>query len=83
MKKKLERYQKIALSAAKQSGRGKVPVIEDLLLFQDAVCQCPKNSFVCYEKGGERLCELITREAEEIGLFIEAKVVFPKRRSNF
>ena len=79
MKKKLERYQKIALSAAKQSGRGKVPVIEDLLLLQDAVCQCPKDSFVCYEKGGERLCELITREAEEIGLFIGSEGGFSQK----
>ena len=36
-KKKLERYQKIALEAAKQCGRGQVPKILGLLSFKEAV----------------------------------------------
>lgn len=39
LKKKLERWQKIAASAAEQSGRGRIPAVRTLGSFQDALCE--------------------------------------------
>ena len=52
---KTMRYKKIALSAAKQSGRAIVPEIGDTIDFQEAVQRlCAfQNGFVCYEKETE------------------------------
>ena len=50
--KKLERWRKIALSAAKQSGRGLVPEIAPIMDIKDAIeemATAPK-AFVCFEK---------------------------------
>lgn len=50
--KKLERWRKIALSAAKQSGRGLVPEIAPIMDIKDAIKALgqARNAFVCYEK---------------------------------
>lgn len=52
--KKKERLNKISLEAAKQSGRGIIPEISDIIDFKTAVSQLSEQdfSFVCYEKGG-------------------------------
>ena len=42
MKKKLERLRKIADEAAKQSGRGKLPEVGELLTFKNAVAEMTK-----------------------------------------
>ncbi len=49
--KKLERYKKISESAAKQSGRGTIPNISNVLSFEDSVELSKKfdKAFVCYE----------------------------------
>lgn len=51
IKKKTQRYQSVALAAAKQSGRGKVPKIEDALSFDEALISIKQNDlyFVPYE----------------------------------
>lgn len=57
--KKLDRLNKIALEAAKQSGRGIVPQVSDIINLDE----CAQNikdfnlSLVCYEKGGISLSE--------------------------
>ena len=50
--KKLERWRKIALSAAKQSGRGLVPEVAPIMDIKEAVAQLSSapGAFVCYEK---------------------------------
>lgn len=50
--KKLQRWRKIALAAAKQSGRGILPRIEPLMDIKDAIEEMAsaKQAFVCYEK---------------------------------
>ncbi|MEG1742623.1 MAG: 16S rRNA (uracil(1498)-N(3))-methyltransferase [Clostridia bacterium] len=56
--KKNERFNKISLSAAKQSGRGIIPSVEPITSFLDAIKQI-KNAdigFVCYE--GDCLTDL-------------------------
>jgi len=55
--KKLERYSKISLEAAKQSGRGIIPEICGIISFKKALEEMKASdiALICYEKGGERL----------------------------
>ena len=56
--KKVERWQKIAKAAAEQCGRGRIPRIERVCTFKEALALCRKESegegkslsFVCYER---------------------------------
>lgn len=73
--KKKERLSKIALEAAKQSGRGIIPEISDILDFKSAVSQlsCYDFSFVCYEKGGVPFSSIVNPSDFKnisVGLFI-------------
>ncbi len=70
MNKKLERYNKIALEAAKQSGRGIVPQVSPLLTLKQAVERLPAQSIVFYENGGRRLKELVDERSLELGVFV-------------
>ena len=51
-KGKLDRFQKIALEAAKQSGRGIVPKVSEMVSFEDAIASLMKNelSLFAYEE---------------------------------
>lgn len=81
--KKLDRLRKIALEAAKQSGRGRLCEISSLLTFNQAVEEASaslsrptsplnKNSaaLIFYEGGGERVCKLVSSEAPAVSLFV-------------
>ncbi|MEG2596796.1 MAG: 16S rRNA (uracil(1498)-N(3))-methyltransferase [Oscillospiraceae bacterium] len=70
MSKKIARYNKISLEAAKQSGRGVIPRVHDLLTLEQSVQEMPQKSIVFYEKGGQRLCDLISNEILDLGVFI-------------
>lgn len=70
MAKKLVRYQKIAEEAAKQSGRGIIPEIRPLVTLRQAAEFYEGKGIVFYEKGGERLNQLITGDEETISLFV-------------
>jgi 16S rRNA (uracil1498-N3)-methyltransferase len=70
MEKKRVRYQKIAREAAGQSGRGVIPEVRPLLTLAQAAEQLPKKTIFFYEKGGERLCNLVGPEDTEIGLIV-------------
>jgi 16S rRNA (uracil1498-N3)-methyltransferase len=52
-----ERWQKIALAAAKQSGRAIVPAVVDILRFEDILGEFGYYDTVmfCNEEGGERI----------------------------
>lgn len=66
-----ERWRKVALSAAKQSGRGIVPEVTAVMDIKDAVREMAKSklAFVCYEKETEHtLASLPT--ADEIAFLI-------------
>ena len=58
--KKLQRLNKIAEEAAKQSGRGNIPEICGIVSFDEAVNELCGNdiSLLCYENGGERLSDI-------------------------
>ena len=72
-KKKNERYQKIALSACEQSGRGKIVEVKEQIDFKSAVKQV-KDSDLCilfYEGGGKPLKEIVDKEKHKnISIFI-------------
>lgn len=57
--KKLERWRKIALEAAKQSGRGMVPQVLPPLKFSEAAEQCGDGGILFYEGGGRPVRELV------------------------
>ncbi len=72
MQKKLERYQKISLEAAKQSGRGRVPVIHEALSLEDALSQMAGYALpLCfYERADVPLKRVFEQSAETISIFI-------------
>ena len=73
IRKKVERWQKIALSAAQQSMRGTVPQVSSAVSFEEAVRNAAENSrgIIFYEGGGESLRKLISEDKKEnISIFI-------------
>ena len=70
MEKKVQRFNKIAAEAAKQSGRGILPKVSGLLTLEQAAKDVSGKGIVFYEKGGARLAELIAPEDTEIGIFV-------------
>lgn len=71
--KKNERYNKIALSACEQSGRGKIVEVAEQIDFKSAIAQL-ENYDLCilfYEGGGKPLKEIIDKEKHKnICIFI-------------
>ncbi len=80
MKKKVERWQKIAEEAAKQSGRGILPQVGELLSFtkavEEAAAEQDQNgaekavSLLFYEGGGERILRLAGEQTKYASIFI-------------
>ncbi len=71
--KKQQRLQKIALSAAKQSGRGIIPEVTPLLTWKEALAamQQEETAVMLYEEeGGMRFGEAVPAGVKRIGLFI-------------
>lgn len=71
--KKRQRLQKIALSAAKQSGRGIIPEVGSLLTWQEALTAMQQEDaavMLYEEKGGVRFGDVPLSDARRIGLFI-------------
>ena len=70
--KKAARWQKIALEAAKQSGRGIIPQIAPLTGFREAVKQAAQSGEIIlfFEGGGKSIAELVGRETRELAVFI-------------
>lgn len=70
--KKTARLQKIALEAAKQSGRGKVPAVESPMPLKAALQQAVQagDALFCYEGGGIPLSKLLPETGGSIGVFI-------------
>lgn len=69
--KKNQRYQKIALEASQQSGRGTVPVINKMDSLKNAV----KNDesalkILFYEGGGEPLKNIIDKDVKSVSVYI-------------
>lgn len=72
--KKIARWNKIAEAASKQCGRGKIPVIEDLMTFDAAIMDCKKLDCVLipYENERENSIKSFVKKfrGKTIGIFI-------------
>lgn len=77
--KKQQRYSKIALEAAQQSGRGIVPEINRMIDFKNAVSECEADLIIIfYEGGGQSLKSLIKDNIESVAIFIGPEGGFEK-----
>ena len=84
--KKLERYRKIALEAAKQSGRGIVPEIAPLMSWSEAVSDAVKadTAVICYEnEGGKRFSEMTISDGQSVSLIIGSEGGFDEEEVRF
>ena len=72
MAKKCIRYNKIALEAAKQSGKGIIPQVKDLMTFQQSIdgFSAKEQGILFYECGGKRLPEIISNSMKKISVWI-------------
>lgn len=79
--KKKKRLQKIALEAAKQSGRGIIPEISDIITFDECLNLMGEQdlNLICYEKGGISLREAGLEGCSSIGLFIGSEGGFDQK----
>lgn len=70
--KKRERLERIALEAAKQSGRGIVPKVSDIIILKDCIerMQQMDLGIVCYEKGGVSLGSFEYNIGMSLGLLV-------------
>ena len=75
--KKSERYQRISLSAAEQSMRGKIPTVRPAISFEDAVQNIAEDTLhvVAYENENQRTMKEILTEnkPQSIGIWIGAE----------
>lgn len=70
-KKKQARYQKIALEASQQSGRGIVPEISQMTDLKNAVKNDDSElKILFYEGGGESLISLINENIKSVSIYI-------------
>lgn len=69
--KKNVRYQKIALEAAQQSGRGIVPKIENMKTLKQALAEDESEvKIVFFEGGGKKLADIIDKNIKSVSIFI-------------
>ncbi len=85
LKKKQERWQKIALQAAMQSRRGLVPEVCPCISFKEAAKQTIQNdkTIIFYEMGGESVKQLIDKKPSTIGMFIGSEGGFEQSEVDF
>ncbi len=71
--KKQLRWQKVALEAAKQSGRGVIPQVKPVTSFREAVHMAKQmqTAIIPYEEEREtRLCDVLNKDICEIGIIV-------------
>lgn len=69
--KKQERWQKIAVEAAKQSGRGVIPTVESVTMFRNVGRENTEQlKILFYEGGGASMQEILADYPDEIAIFI-------------
>lgn len=77
--KKNARYQKIALEAAQQSGRGIIPKIENQMTLKQAIAQDNSEiKIVFYEGGGEPINKIVPTDAKSVSIYIGPEGGFDK-----
>ena len=64
--KKTARWQRIAEEAAKQCGRGIIPLVDKPCSFEDMLKECDgSHKYFCYECGGQALSEALSDVGED------------------
>ncbi len=83
--KKRTRLAKIALEAAKQSGRGIIPEIAPLTNFENAIAQMKESdiALMCYENGGKHFSQTNLPKSGSISLLIGSEGGFDFEEANF
>lgn len=83
--KKLERYNKISLEAAKQAGRGRVPEITEMVDFNTAISQMTECDIplMCYENGGKRINSISFGNNMNVALFIGSEGGFSDEEAQY
>ncbi len=77
--KKNQRYQKIALEAAQQSGRGIIPEVSQMTTLKNAIENDDSEvKIVFYEGGGEKLKEIIKSDCKSVSVYIGSEGGFEK-----
>lgn len=80
MNRKIERYNKIALAAAKQSGRGIIPIVMPMISYQDAVKEITRGTGILfYECGGARLGNFISESTLSASILIGSEGGFSQK----
>ena len=85
IKKKCERWQKIALGAAQQSRRGIVPQVKPLITLKEAAqkAQADEVSIVFYEGGGKTISSLLKDNPKTVSIFIGSEGGFEESEIEF
>lgn len=77
--KKNQRYRRIALEAAQQSGRGIIPEIGEMITLKQAVTDDDSETkIVLYEGGGEPLKNIIRTDSKSVSIYIGPEGGFEK-----
>lgn len=80
LKKKIARWQKIALQAAMQSRRGIIPQVLNAKSFDNAVKESDEEKkIIFYECGGESVKDLLCEKVKNIGIFIGSEGGFEEK----
>lgn len=78
-RKKTERWNKIALSAAMQSRRGIIPKVSNIISFEQAAQRAGSTAVICYEEGGVPMGNASQLEGRgDISLFIGSEGGFER-----
>lgn len=72
LSKKVARWQKIAENAARQSRRGIIPKVHDVLSLEDAAEMSKEhdNAIVFYECGGAKIADIIGQDDKTLAMFV-------------
>lgn len=85
--KKLQRWNKIAEAAAKQCGRGKIPIVEPIINFKQSVLEAKKldNAVIPYEcENKMNMKDFINKfNGESVGIIIGPEGGFSESEINF
>lgn len=81
--KKLARYNKIAFEAAKQSGRGIIPQVLDILTFEQAIKATSEIKILYYEHGGKKTAEILSPACSKIAIYIGSEGGFSEAEVSF
>lgn len=83
--KKRQRLNRIALEAAKQCTRANVPQVSRLMTFEQCLESLKDNdvSLVCYEKGGENLNQIFTKNSKvnSVGVLVGSEGGFTQEEA--